>query len=127
MGHHITDQAAVSLGSISVPAQATGSDTPVPIFTSSDRIAVPSVAVELLRSCIQRGKDGKDVTEQLLAVVAPICAEARRAHAMPEHVIVSIKELCRSLPEFDAIRGAYERAEFLERVVKLAIEEYYRA
>jgi hypothetical protein len=84
------------------------------------------VAVELLRSCIQSGKDGKAATDQILAAVAPICAEARRRQAMPEHVIVSIKELCRSLPEFDGIRGARERGEFLERVVKLAIEEYYR-
>ncbi len=109
-----------------MPAPITDGDAPLPVFTSSDRIAVPSVAVELLRSCIQSGKDGKDATDQILAAVAPICAEARRAKAMPEHLLVSIKELCRSLPEFEAIRGARERGAFLDMVVKLAIEEYYR-
>ena len=127
MGHHIADQSAISSGSISRSAPESDRETPLSVFTSSDRIVVPSVAIERLRSCIQREKDGKDSTQQILAAVAPICAEARRSEAMPEHVIVSIKELCRSLPEFDGIRGAHERAQFLERVVKLAIEEYYRA
>ena len=102
-------------------------DAPSPVFISSDRIAVPVAAVELLRSCIQSGKDGRDATEQILAAVAPICAEARRAQVMPEHLIVSLKELCRSLPEFEGIRGARERGAFLDTVVTLAIEEYYRA
>lgn len=126
MGHHIAEQAAVSPGQISASAPAADTEIQVSVFTSSDRIAVPSIAVELLRSCIQSGKDGKDATAQILAAVAPICAEARRANALPEHVIISIKELCRALPEFDAILGAHERSHFLERVVKLAIEEYYR-
>lgn len=107
--------------------QTTDGDAPSAVFTSSDRIAIPSVAVELLRSCILSGKDGRDTTEQILAAVSPICAEARRAQAMPEHMLVSIKELCRALPEFDGILGARERSAFLDAVVKLAIEEYYRA
>jgi hypothetical protein len=127
MGHHVTDQAAVSPGMIGMSAPTTtDGDAPLPVFTSSDRIAVPLVAVELLRGCIQCGVDGKDATQQILAAVAPICAEARRTQAMPEHLLVSIKELCRSLPEFDGIRGPHERAQFLDTVVTLAIEEYYR-
>jgi hypothetical protein len=127
MGHHIADQAAAPPGSIKMSAPTADGDAPLPVFTSSDRIIVPVVAVELLRKCILSGKDGKDATEQIRAAVAPICAEARRAQAMPEHLLVSIKELCRSLPEFEGIRGARERAAFLDMVVKLAIEEYYRS
>jgi hypothetical protein len=127
MGQHVADRAAVTPGSIIMSAPTADGDAPLPGFTSSDRIAVPSVAVELLRSCIQSGKDGGDATEQILAAVAPICAEARRAQAMPEHLLISIKELCRSLPEFDGIRGARERGAFLDLVVTLSIEEYYRA
>ena len=126
MGHHIADLAAVSPGTDGMSTPSADSGAPLPVFTSSDRIAVPAGAVELLRSCIQRGVDGKDSAQRILAAVAPICAAARRAEAMPEHLIVSIKELCRSLPEFDGIRGPRERAAFLETVVTLAIEEYYR-
>jgi hypothetical protein len=45
---------------------------------------------------------------------------------MPEHLIVSLKELCQSLPNYASIHGARERGAFIETVVKVAIEEYYR-
>lgn len=108
-------------------APTSDGDAPLPVSTSYDRIAVPVATVELLRSCIQSRKDGKAATEQILAALAPICAEARRAQVMPEHLLVSLKELCRSLPEFERIGGARERGAFLDTVVKLTIEEYYRA
>ena len=104
---------------------AADDDAQKPVFTSSDRIPMPAVAVELLRNCIRAPKDGRAGSEQIRAAIAPICAEARRANAMPEHLLVSLKELCNSLPEYASIRGARERGVFLETVVKLAIEEYY--
>jgi len=97
-----------------------------PVFTSADRISVSSVAVELLRSCVPSGIDGKVVKEEVVAAVTLICAEARRAQATPEQLVISIKELCHSLPEFASIRGARERGAFLDTVVKLTIEEFYR-
>lgn len=101
-------------------------ETPTSVYTSADRIEVPKVAVELLRNCINAKKDGKPVAENLRAAIAPICAEARRSEALPEQVLISVKELCHSLPEYERIRGARERATFLESVVKVTIEEYYR-
>ena len=101
-------------------------DAQEPVFTSSNRITVPPAAIELLRNCIQAPKAGKAANEEIRAAVAPICAEARRFHVMPEQLLISLKELCHSLPEYESIRGARERGLFLETVVKLAIEEYYR-
>jgi len=45
---------------------------------------------------------------------------------MPEQLLISVKELCHSMPEYETIRGARERAVFLETIVKMTIEEYYR-
>ena len=101
-------------------------EAPTSVFTSADRIEVPTVAVELLRNCINANKDGKPVAENLRAAIVPICAEAHRSQAMPEQVLISVKELCHSLPEYDRIPGARERATFLDTVVKMTIEEYYR-
>ena len=101
-------------------------EAPTTVVTSADRIEVPTVAVELLRNCISAKKDGKPVAEKLRAAIAPICAEAHRSQAMPEHVLISVKELCHSMPEYETIRGARERALFLDSVVKMTIEEYYR-
>jgi hypothetical protein len=95
-------------------------------FTSGDRIAVPPNAVELLRQSINARKDASALNEKIRIAAAIICDEAHRMEAMPEQLLVSIKELCHSLPEYDMIRGARERDAFLSVVVTVAIEEYYR-
>ncbi len=101
-------------------------EAPTSVFTSADRIEVPTLAVELLRNCINAKKDGKPVAEKMRAAIAPICAEAHRSQAMPEQVLISVKELCHSMPEYETIPGARERAMFLDTVVKMTIEEFYR-
>lgn len=101
-------------------------EAPTSVFTSADRIEVPKRAVELLRNCIKANKDGKPVAENLRAAIAPICAEAHRSQVTAEKVLISVKELCHSLPEYDRIPGARERGVFLDTVVKMTIEEYYR-
>ena len=97
-----------------------------PVFTSAVPIAVPRDAVELLRNCIEAKKDGKPVVDKLRAAMAPICAEAHRSQISPEQLLIAVKELCHSLPEYEKIRGAHERGAFLDSVVRMAIEEYYR-
>jgi hypothetical protein len=101
-------------------------EAPTSVFTSGDRIQVPSGAVKLLRDCIEAKRDGKSVAENLRAAIVPICAEAHRSQAPPEQVLISMKELCHSLPEYEKIPGARERGAFLDAVVKITIEEYYR-
>ena len=102
-------------------------EAPTSVFTSGDRIEVPRGAVEQLRNCIEAKKDGKPVAENLRAAIVPICAEAHRSQATPEQVLISVKELCHSLSEYDRIPDASERVAFLDTVVKMTIEEYYRA
>ncbi len=101
-------------------------EAPTSVFTSADRIEVPTRAVELLRNCLTAKRDGKPVAEKLRAAIAPICAEAHRSQAMPEQVLISVKELCHTLPEYERIRDAGERVAFLDTVVRMTIEEYYR-
>ena len=122
MGHHIVDQQP------SGGDGRTGTSTQTdPVFTSADRIAIPTVAIEQLRTCIRTPKAGKAGREQIRAAIAPICEEAKRSAAMPEQLLVSLKELCNSLPEYGRMRGASERGAFLDTVVSLAIEEFYRS
>lgn len=95
-------------------------------FTSADRIAVPPNAVELLRESIRKRKDVSEVKESFREAIALICKEAHRTEAMPEHLVVAIKNLCDLLPEFEKIPDARERVAFRDALIKLAIEEYYR-
>jgi hypothetical protein len=101
-------------------------DSHAPVFTSGDRIVVPPNAVELLRESIRAWKDGATLTEKIRRAAALICDEAHRSEAVPEKLVLSIKELCHSLPEYEMIRGAKERDAFVGTVVTLVIEEYYR-
>src|SRR5437762_2503311 len=112
MGHHNVGAQAF-MGDTNSAASTQEREAPTSVFTSADRIEVPAVAVELLRNCINAKKDGKPVAENLRAAIVPICAEARRSQAAPEQVLISVKELCHSLPEYDRIPGARERGAFL--------------
>jgi hypothetical protein len=66
------------------------------------------------------------INEKIHEALVLICDEAHKSDAMPEQVIVAVKELCTSLPEFQRIRGARERGTLLSSLVTVAIEEYYR-
>ena len=101
-------------------------DSHAPVFTSGDRIVAPPNAIELLRESIKARKDGRDLQEKIRSAAAIICDEARRSQAVPEKLVLSIKEMCHSLPEYEMIRGVKERDAFVSVVVTLAIEEYYR-
>jgi hypothetical protein len=101
-------------------------DSHAPVYTSGDRIVAPPNAIELLRESIQTRKEGRDLKEKIRSAAALICDEARRNEAEPEKLVLSIKEMCHALPEYEMIRGVKERDAFVSMVVTLAIEEYYR-
>ena len=127
MGHHVVgiEESGLTDGSTpTVEQRATRLST---TFTSSDRIAVPPHAVEILRDCINSRRAEPGVDEKIREALALICREARRSEAMPEHLLVTLKELCHSLPEYERIPGAIEREVFLNSLVTTAIEEYYKA
>lgn len=96
------------------------------MLTPPDVPAVPAIAVELLRNCIATPKVGRARQDQIRVAVRPICDAARKSQVMPEQLLISLKQLCHSLPEFERMRGAYERSAFLDEVVTLAIDEFYR-
>lgn len=126
MGHHLVDVPASDLATGSAPVVEPRPQGVSAIYTSSDRIAVPPHAVEILRDGIGARKTAPVINERIREALVLICEEAHRADAMPEHVLVTLKELCHSMPEYERIRGAREREAFLGTLVTTAIEEYYR-
>ena len=127
MGHHmvgipgsdLTDGSTRSVDRDAISISAT--------YTSSDRIAVPPHAVEILRDSISPRAAAPAINERIREALALICMEAHKADAMPEQLLVTIKELCHALPEYERLPGAGEREVFLNSLVTTAIEEYYRA
>lgn len=54
-----------------------------------------------------------------------IGAHARRHQLQAEQLLVLIKEACAALPEARELTGRPDRAETMERLIAMAIEEYY--
>ena len=127
MGHHVVDVAASDLTAGSAPLVEPKAMSVSATYTFSDRIAVPPHAVEILRDGIGARKTAPVINERIREALALICDEAHKSDAMPEHVLVTLKELCHSMPEYERIRGAREREAFLSTLVTTTIEEYYRA
>jgi hypothetical protein len=96
------------------------------VFSSADRIPVPSATFERLRSCLS-SQSSRLSREEIRAAIAPICEEAKRTQAMPEQLLVTLKELCQTMPEYARMRGTRDRSTFIDAVVSIAIEEYYRS
>lgn len=127
MGDHMVEQADLGPADVATAGSRPRTNGSSSAFTTGERIAVPANAVELIRDGIRAGNDARLVTEKLREAAAIICAEAHRTDAMPEQLLISVKELCHSLTEYEHIRGASERDAFLDAVVRVAIQEYYRA
>lgn len=124
MGVHVS--ASPSLQACELTNSDGNNSAVPPVYTSSERIAVPPIAVELLRESIRARSDGPLLTQKMREAVVLICIEARRSEVMPEHLLVAIKELCHALAEYEKIQGARERDAFVAEVVRVSIEEFYR-
>jgi len=127
MGHHVVGASTSDTGHVSAPLAERNTMSVSATFTSSDRIHVPPHAVEILRDNIGERKFAPGINDNIREALAMICDEAHRSGVMPEHLLVTLKDLCHALPEYERISGAAERAEFLNALVTTAIEEYYRA
>lgn len=126
MGHYVVDIPTSSLTEGSTPLVELKALSVSPNYTSLDRIPVPPQAVEIFRDGINARNATPEINDRIREALVMICAEAHKADAMPEHLLITLKELCHSLPEYERIGGA-QREAFLSTLVTTAIEEYYRA
>jgi hypothetical protein len=126
MGHHVVGILASDVEGGSTPLVERDVMRVSATYTSLDRIAVPPHAIEILRDGIKGRKSTPVINDRIREAIALICDEAHKSEAMPENLLVTLKELCHSLPEYERISGAREREAFLNTLVTTAIEEYYR-
>jgi len=62
---------------------------------------------------------------QLRAALNRMADEARTKAILPEHLLITLKQLWTSLPEVRAVGDANEQTRMLQRVVTMCIREYY--
>jgi ActR/RegA family two-component response regulator len=63
--------------------------------------------------------------DELRTALNRMADEARGKAILPEHLLVSLKQLWSSLPEVRAIGDMEEQTRTLQRVVTMCIREYY--
>ena len=79
-------------------------------------------AVRLALRAYLRDAENSSALQSALVLVA---TEARTRNILPEHLLVSLKELWSTLPEVRAIPDTGEQVRLLQRVVTMCIREYY--
>ena len=76
-----------------------------------------------LRGYLQNSEDPSALQAALLLVAT----EARARGILPEHLLVTLKELWSTLPEVRTMTDTGEQVRLLQRVVTMCIREYYNA
>ena len=62
----------------------------------------------------------------LRAALNRMADEARSKSILPEHLLITLKQVWSSLPEVRSVGDADEQTRMLQRVVTMCIREYYR-
>ncbi len=62
---------------------------------------------------------------ELRAALNQMADEARAKAILPEHLLVTLKQLWSSLPEVRSVGDVDEQTRMLQRVVTMCIREYY--
>ena len=76
-----------------------------------------------LRGYLQNSEDPSALQPALLRVAT----EARARGILPEHLLVTLKEVWSGLPEVRGMTDASQQVRLLQRVVTMCIREYYSA
>jgi hypothetical protein len=62
---------------------------------------------------------------ELRAALNQMADEARTKAILPEHLLITLKQLWSSLPEVRSVGDVDEQTRMLQRVVTMCIREYY--
>lgn len=94
--------------------------------TEQSNTALRTVIQLSLRTDLRRILGGCPIEQSgLRENLRTIGAHARRHQLQAEQLLVLIKDACASLPEARQLMGRPDRAETMERLIAMAIEEYY--
>jgi hypothetical protein len=94
------------------------SPTPPPGTLAGDTIeAVRAALIDYLRA--------PGSATDLRSALNRMADEARAKAILPEHLLVTLKQLWSSLPEVRAVGDVEEQTKMLQRIVTMCIREYY--
>lgn len=81
--------------------------------------------LDALRAALRSYQIDDTATQALQAVLHRMASEARDQAMMPEHLLIALKGVWRSLPEVRAVPKTARQVRLLQRAVTMCIEEYF--
>jgi hypothetical protein len=86
---------------------------------------VPTEVTELVRAVFRAWIVGATDDAELRATLRLLCDATRRQHLPPEQVLIVLKGVCRSVPEFGDTRKRNGIDDRIARAVTMCIEEFF--
>jgi hypothetical protein len=80
---------------------------------------------EAVRTALVRYLRAPGNSNELRSALNRMADEARTKAILPEHLLVTLKQLWNSLPELRSVGDVEEQTRMLQRVVTMCIREYY--
>jgi uncharacterized protein (DUF2267 family) len=89
--------------------------------------ALAQETVDSVRRALERHvrSPDPDPTTELRNALHDLAREARQKAVSPEQLLVTLKNIWRSLPEMESARDHTEQTRVLQRVVSMCIKEYF--
>lgn len=83
--------------------------------------------VDTVRAALREYLADPDSSASLQSALLRVASESRAKGILPEHLLVTLKDVWNALPEVRAIRDPNEQVRLRQRVVTMCIREYYSA
>ena len=90
----------------------------------------PSLSPEMAReleSALCASSPAQMLSDHTRATIKAVCSSARQSLWTPEQLVVAVKQVSYSAPEFAQSHSPSERQAIIARIVTACIREFYRA
>ncbi len=87
--------------------------------------ALASATIEAVRSALAGYVLAPLSGDELQTALCAMSADARAKSILPEHLLVTLKDVWYSLPTVQAMTEQAEQTRLLQRIVTMCIKEYY--
>jgi len=91
------------------------------------REALDAETIDALRAALEQYAATPSRANTLAEVLRRISKEAHEKSVLPEHLLMVVKDVWNSLPSVRGMSEPADQVKLLQRVVTMAIKEYYAA
>ncbi len=86
---------------------------------------LPEETIDAVRGALARYLQTPGDQSDLRAALNRMADEARAKAILPEHLLITLKQIWTSLPDVRSVGDADQQTRLLQRVITMCIREYY--